>query len=184
MVSGVVILITMQSSKGSYFLYFAIRIDSLFFTLTAAAGSASVPIREPSRFWRDPVLGGSDAVGLASRSPLTPMPANTNTAAAIAMGEVDILAGLLATADATATAAKAESDRLRGLIVARMQDAGVKTYKTAWGSMTIKDSVTYGYTQNVAVAEINLRAMREVERKTGAAEIATSKKVLAVTYSK
>jgi hypothetical protein len=112
------------------------------------------------------------------------MPANTNTAAAIAMGEVDILAGLLATADATATAAKAESDRLRGLIVARMQDAGVKTYKTAWGSMTIKDSVTYGYTQNVAVAEINLRAMREVERKTGAAEIATSKKVLAVTYSK
>ena len=112
------------------------------------------------------------------------MPTNTATSAALAMGEVDVLSGLLATADATAAAAKAESDRLRGLIAARMQDAGVKTYKTAWGSMSLRDSVTYGYTQNVAIAEINLRAMREVERKTGVAEIATSKKVLAVTYSK
>lgn len=141
-------------------------------------------IPELSRFWQDPVLGGSDAVGLASRPPLTPMPTKTTTSASLAMGEVDVLSGLLATADATAAAAKAESDRLRSLIAARMQDAGVKTYKTAWGSMSLKDSVTYGYTQNVAIAEINLRAMREVERKTGVAEIATSKKVLAVTYSK
>lgn len=112
------------------------------------------------------------------------MPTKTATAAALAMGEVDVLSDLLATADATAAAAKAESDRLRGLIAARMQDAGVKTYKTAWGSMSLRDSVTYGYTENVTIAEINLKAMREVERKTGAAEVATLKKILAVTYSK
>ena len=112
------------------------------------------------------------------------MPANTNTAAAIAMGEVDVLAGLLATADANLATAKKESDRLRGEVIKLMADADIKSHRTAWGLMTLSDAVTYGYTEAVTIAEINLRGQKEIERKTGVAEIATSKKSLKVTYSK
>ena len=112
------------------------------------------------------------------------MPTATTAAAALAMGEVDALAGRLATADAAAAAAKKESDRLRGEIASRMADAGVKSHRTAWGLMTLSDSVTYTYSADIVAADINLKAQKEIERKTGVAEIATSKKSLKVTYSK
>ena len=110
--------------------------------------------------------------------------AAATTAAAIAIGEIDALAGRLATADAALAAAKKESDRLRGEIASRMADAGVKSHRTAWGLMTLSDSVTYGYSHNVTTLEIQLKAEREVERKCGIAEVLTSKKSLKVTYSK
>jgi hypothetical protein len=108
----------------------------------------------------------------------------TRAAAAIAMGEVDALAGRLATADAALKAAKEESDRLRGEIASRMESAGVKSHRTAWGLMTISDAVTYTYSADVVAAEIKLKGQKEIERKVGVAEVATSKKSLKVTYSK
>ena len=112
------------------------------------------------------------------------MPIATTAAATLAMGEVDALAGRLATADAALAAAKKESDRLRGEISSRMEDAGVKSHRTPWGLMTLSDSVTYTYSADIVAADINLKAQKEIERKTGVAEVATSKKSLKVTYSK
>lgn len=106
------------------------------------------------------------------------------TAAAIAIGQIDALAGRLATADAAAAAAKKESDRLRGEISELMQDAAIKSHRTAWGLMTLSDAVTYTYSADIVAADINLKAQKEIERKTGVAEVATSKKSLKVTYSK
>ena len=108
----------------------------------------------------------------------------TTVAAALALGEIDALAGRLATADAAAAAAKKESDRLRGEISSRMETAAIKSHRTAWGLMTLSDSVTYTYSADVVTADINLKAQKEIERKTGVAEVATSKKSLKVTYSK
>jgi hypothetical protein len=107
----------------------------------------------------------------------------TTAAAAIALGEIDALAGRLATADAAAAAAKKESDRLRGEIASRMETAGVKTYKTAWGSMTLADANSYTYSHNVTTLQIQLEGERKIERKTGIAKVET-KKSLKVTYSK
>jgi hypothetical protein len=112
------------------------------------------------------------------------MPNATTTAAAIAMGEVDALAGRLATADAALKAAKEESDRLRGEIASRMESTGVKSHRTAWGLLTLSDAVTYGYSQNVTTLQIQLESERKIERKCGIAEVLTSKKSLKVTYSK
>ena len=107
----------------------------------------------------------------------------TTAAAAIAMGEVDALAGRLATADADLATAKAESARLRGEIASRMEIAGVKSHRTAWGLITLADSNSYTYSHNVITLQIQLEGAREIERKTGIAEVAT-KKSLKVTYSK
>jgi hypothetical protein len=112
------------------------------------------------------------------------MPTATTAAAALAMGEVDALAGRLATADAAAAAAKKESDRLRGEIASRMADAGVKSHRTAWGLMTLSNVVTYTYSADIVTLEINLKAQKEIERKTGVADVANSKQSLKVTYSK
>ena len=112
------------------------------------------------------------------------MPNATTTAAAIAMGEIDALAGHLATADAALKAAKEESDRLRGEISKLMADADIKSHRTAWGLMTLSDSVTYAYSHNVTTLQIQLEGERKIERKTGIAEVMTSKKSLKVTYSK
>jgi hypothetical protein len=106
------------------------------------------------------------------------------TAAAIALGQIDALAGRLATADAAAAAAKKESDRLRGEVIKLMADAAIKSHRTAWGLMTLSDAVTYTYSDDIVTAEINLKAQKEIERKTKVAEVATSKKSLKVTYSK
>jgi hypothetical protein len=50
--------------------------------------------------------------------------------------------------------------------------------------MTLSDAVTYTYSDDIVTAEINLKAQKEIERKTKVAEVATSKKSLKVTYSK
>ena len=107
----------------------------------------------------------------------------TTAAATIAMGEVDALAGRLATADADLAAAKKESDRLRGQISSRMEDAGVKSHRTAWGLITLADSNSYTYSHNVLTLQIQLEGERKIERKTGIASVET-KKSLKVTYSK
>jgi len=111
------------------------------------------------------------------------MPNATTTAAAIAMGEIDALAGRLATADAALKAAKEESDRLRGEIASRMESAGVKSHRTAWGLITLADSNSYTYSHNVTTLQIQLEGERKIERKTGIAKVET-KKSLKVTYSK
>jgi hypothetical protein len=111
------------------------------------------------------------------------MPTAT-TAAAISLGQIDALAGRLATADAAAAAAKKESDRLRGEVIKLMADAAIKSHRSAWGLMTLSDAVTYTYSDDIVTAEINLKAQKEIERKTKVAEVATSKKSLKVTYSK
>ena len=111
------------------------------------------------------------------------MPIATTAAAAIAMGEVDTLAGHLATADDAVAAAKKESARLRGEITSRMEIAGVKSHRTAWGLITLADANSYTYSHNVTTLQIQLEGAREIERKTGIAEVAT-KKSLKVTYTK
>jgi hypothetical protein len=110
--------------------------------------------------------------------------ATATATAAIAMGEIDALARRLATADAEIAVAKKESDRLRGLIASRMEFAGVKSHRTVWGLMTLADANSYTYSADIVAADINLKAQKEIERKTGVAEVATSKKSLKVTYSK
>jgi len=147
-----------------------------------------VPVAQLSRFWQDPADRLPNAVGLTQAGHRFPhcsqiMSTATTAAAAIAMGEVDALAGRLATADADLAAAKKESARLRGLIATRMETAGVKTYKTAWGSMTLADANSYTYSHNVITLQIRLEGEREIERETGIAKVET-KKSLKVTYSK
>lgn len=110
--------------------------------------------------------------------------AATTAAAALAIGQIDALASRLATADAAVKKAEKESARLRGEISKLMEDCDIKSHRTAWGLMTLSDSVTYTYSADVVTADINLKAQKEIERKTGVAEVATSKKSLKVTYSK
>ena len=107
----------------------------------------------------------------------------TTAAVAIALGEIDALAGRLATADAAADAAKKESDRLRGDISSRMEIAAIKSHRTAWGLITLADSNSYTYSNNVTTLQIQLEGERKIERKTGIASVET-KKSLKVTYSK
>ena len=110
--------------------------------------------------------------------------AATTAAAALAIGQIDALASRLATADAAVKKAEKESARLRGEISELMQDSGIKSHRTAWALMTLSDAVTYTYSDKVTVLDVQLKGQREIERKTGVAEIATSKKSLKVTYSK
>ena len=107
----------------------------------------------------------------------------TTAAAALALGEIDALAGRLATADADLAAAKKESDRLRGEISSRMEIAAIKSHRTAWGLITLADSNSYTYSHNVTTLQIQLEGERKIERKTGIAKVET-KKSLKVTYSK
>ena len=145
------------------------------------------PAQDPVARWRESVLLFAQRIENDLSPDPSPEPmtaAAATTAAAIAIGEIDRLAGLLATADDTIAAAKKESDRLRGLIAERMQIAALKSHRTAWGLMTLSDSVTYSYSHNVTTLEIQLKAERELERKCGIAEVLTSKKSLKVTYAK
>ena len=111
------------------------------------------------------------------------MPIATTAAAALALGEIDALAGSLATADDALIAAKKESDRLRGEIASRMEIAAIKSHRTAWGLITLADSNSYTYSHNVTTLQIQLEGERKIERKTGIAKVET-KKSLKVTYSK
>lgn len=103
--------------------------------------------------------------------------------AAIVTDTVEHLMGALATADAALKEAKAESDRLRGEIAGVMAAAGIKSHRSVWGLVTLADSNTYTYSHNVTTLEIQLKAERELERKTGIAGVET-KQVLKVTYAK
>ena len=139
----------------------------------------------------DPADRLPDAVGFIQAIRLVIAPsrtmknaAATTAAAALAIGQIDALASRLATADAAVKKAEKESARLRGEISELMQDSGIKSHRTAWALMTLSDAVTYTYSDKVTVLDVQLKGQREIERKTGVAEIATSKKSLKVTYSK
>jgi len=91
--------------------------------------------------------------------------------------------GALATADAKLKESEAESKRLRNEIAGIMSAGGIKSHRSVWGLVTLADSNTYTYSHNVTTLEIQLKAERELERRTGIAGVET-KQVLKVTYAK
>lgn len=103
--------------------------------------------------------------------------------AAIITDTVEHLMGALATTDAKLKEMEAESKRLRTEIAGIMSAGGIKSHRSVWGLVTLADSNSYTYSHNVTTLEIQLKAERELERKTGIAGVET-KQVLKVTYAK
>jgi hypothetical protein len=103
--------------------------------------------------------------------------------AAIVTDTVEHLMGALATTDAKLKEMEAESKRLRGEIAGIMSAGGIKSHRSVWGLVTLADSNSYTYSHNVTTLEIQLKAERELERRTGIAGVET-KQVLKVTYAK
>jgi hypothetical protein len=147
-----------------------------------------VPIRKPAQDpvarWRESVVLLSQRIGndLSPDPPPEPM-ATYDLPAAIVTDTVEHLMGALATTDAKLKEMEAESKRLRVEIAGIMSAGGIKSHRSVWGLVTLSDSNSYTYSHNVTTLEIQLKAERELERKTGIAGVET-KQVLKVTYAK
>jgi hypothetical protein len=103
---------------------------------------------------------------------------------AIVSDTLELLAGHLATAAAAADAANAEVERLRGEIAGIMGAADVKTARTCWGLITLKARRKVTYSPAIKVLEINLKAAKDAEVATGAADVTMGDPFVSVTWSK
>lgn len=112
-----------------------------------------------------------------AKSAATPLPAAYH-------GAAELLIGQLATVEAEAKALEAKAKELRQNLLALFTSEGATTYRSVWGLVTVSQTVSYSYSDNVVAAEIALKAQRETERKLNVAKVADSKPKLTITYSK
>ena len=92
--------------------------------------------------------------------------------------------GKLATADKVYKEAEAELKRLRDEIAGIMIAADVTSERTCWGlvSLTSRDKITYS--DAIACLEIDLKAAKSKEVKTGAAKVTEGEKFIRTIWSK
>ena len=104
--------------------------------------------------------------------------------AAIVSDTIQHLMGKLATADKVYKEAEAELKRLRDEIAGIMIAANVTSERTCWGlvSLTSRDKITYS--DAIACLEIDLKAAKSKEVKTGAAKVAEGEKFIRTTWAK
>ena len=97
---------------------------------------------------------------------------------------IEHLTGKLATAAEAIKVAKAESDKIRALIVAEMVATGIKSQRTCWGlvSLTSRDKVTYS--EAINCLEIDLGAAKDKEVETGIAKVTEGDPFIKVTWSR
>jgi hypothetical protein len=103
---------------------------------------------------------------------------------AIVSDTIEHLVAKLATADKAVKEAEAESKRLRDEIASIMVTAEVSSQRTVWGmvSLTSRDKVTYS--DAISCLEIDLKAAKAKEVKTGIAQVYPGDKFIRVTWSK
>ena len=104
--------------------------------------------------------------------------------AAIVSDTIQHLMGKLATADKVYKEAEAELKRLRDEIAGIMIAADVTSERTCWGlvSLTSRDKITYS--DAIACLEIDLKAAKSKEVKTGAAKVTEGEKFIRTIWSK
>tara|TARA_R110000868_G_scaffold403456_1_gene680774 strand:- start:597 stop:929 length:333 start_codon:yes stop_codon:yes gene_type:complete len=108
---------------------------------------------------------------------------NYDLPASIVADSVEYVMQSLATTDQKLKELQDESKRLRAEVAGIMSAGGIKSHRSVWGLVTLADSNTYTYSDNIVRLEIQLKAEREIEKKTGIAQGET-KQVLKITYAK
>lgn len=103
---------------------------------------------------------------------------------AIVSDTIQTLMGHLATAESKSKTAEAECKRLREELANIMVAANTSSERTVWGliSLTSRDKVTYS--DAIACLEIDLKAAKAKEVKTGIAKVSPGDKFIRVTWSK